>query len=244
VDVTDEVAGPSAELVVHPAARGRGFGRALIEAVAALAAAEAPGPDEHRLRLWAHGQHPSARALAHRMGFDHVRSLWQLRRSLLAAMPDAPLPDGVSVRPFEPGRDDRGWLDLNARAFAEHAEQGSWTADDLGRRLAEPWFDPAGFFLAERGARLVGFHWTKVHGRAPGPEHGHAPIGEVYVLGVDPDERGSGLGRALTVLGLCHLRDLGLTEAMLYVDEANSAAIGLYRGLGFSHWDTDVMYAR
>jgi mycothiol synthase len=31
---------------------------------------------------------------------------------------------------------------------------------------------------------------------------------------------------------------------MLYVDEMNSAAIGLYESLGFTHWDTDVMYSR
>ena len=248
LDVTDEVAGASAELVVHPAHRGRGLGRAIVSATLA----ETP---DGRLRLWAHGEHPGAAALARSMGFRQSRALWQMRRSLYAALPPAELPAGVEVRTFEPGRDDEAWVRLNATAFRDHPEQGSWTVDDLHRREGEPWFDPAGFFLAERGDALVGFHWTKVHGgegdhhRHPdGPHahegHGHDPIGEVYVVGVDPAERGTGLGRALTLVGLRHLRHLGLPDAMLYVDADNAPAIRLYTGLGFTRWETDVMFSR
>jgi mycothiol synthase len=112
--------------------------------------------------------------------------------------------------------------------------------------MAERWFDPAGFLLAERVAdgSLVGFHWTKVHGAAPTKEHGHEPIGEVYVLGVDPAARGGGLGVALTLAGLRHLQARGLRTAMLYVDESNPGAVALYRKLGFTIWSTDVAYRR
>jgi len=267
LDITDAVAGPSAELVVHPLHRGTGYGRALVEQALSTADAEGPTPAHHgrpRLRLWSHGSHRSARELASRMGFTTVRSLWQMRRSLYSPIPDAEFPPDVTSRTFEPGRDEPAWLALNARAFADHPEQGEWDADDLAQREREGWFDPSGFFVAERTAphtsadpatRMVGFHWTKVHGGHPrrhhddiGPHehsgHGHEPIGEVYVLGIDPDERGTGIARALTVVGLCHLRDKGLGEVMLYVDETNSAAIALYESLGFSRWDTDVMYAR
>ena len=126
LDPTDPVAGPSAELVVDPAHRGRGYGRMLVEA--ALAAA--PG---HRLRLWAHGDHPSARALAASLGFTEVRRLEQWRRSLRVPLPEAPLPDGVRLRAFRPGEDDAAWLALNAAAFASHPEQGGWTEADLRR---------------------------------------------------------------------------------------------------------------
>jgi mycothiol synthase len=196
------------------------------------------------LRLWAHGEHPSAAALAAAMGFVRSRCLWQMRRSLFAPIPAPMTPAGVTVRTFEPGRDDKAWVALNARAFAGHPEQGSWTLADLHRRICEPWFNPDGFFLAERDGRLVGFHWTKVHGGGLGDGHGHEPIGEVYIVGVDPTEQGGGLGSALTVIGLCHLRTLGLPQAMLYVDESNTAAIKVYERLGFTHWDTDVMYRR
>ena len=247
LDVTDEVAGASAEVVVHPEHRGAGLGRLLVQTTLD----ETPNG---RLRLWAHGEHPAAGALAVSMGFHRSRALWQMRRSLFAALPAAVLPDGVTVRTFRPGADDEAWVRLNALVFADHPEQGSWTIEDLRRRMAEPWFDPNGFFLAERGDRLVGYHWTKVHGGgdhqhdASGSHshdgHGHAAIGEVYVVGVDPSQHGTGLGKALTIVGLRHLRQLGLPDAMLYVDADNQPAIRLYTGLGFTRWETDVMFSR
>ncbi|MEU6725945.1 mycothiol synthase [Nonomuraea wenchangensis] len=232
VDPTDEVEGPSAELVIHPGHRRSGNGARLLRAVLDLTGG--------RLRLWAHGDHAAAGALAASFGLERVRSLWQMRRSLFAPLAAYTLPEGVRMRTFVPGQDEESWLKVNAAAFAHHPEQGAWTMDDLLRREREPWFDPEGFFLAVRGDRLVGFHWTKIHGST---EHGHEPLGEVYVVGVDPSQQGTGLGKALTLAGLDHLRARGLAQAMLYVDEANTAAIRLYEGLGFARWDVDVMYA-
>jgi mycothiol synthase len=74
--------------------------------------------------------------------------------------------------------------------------------------------------------------------------HGHDPIGEVYVVGVDPDHQRRGLGRSITVAGLRWLRDRGLPQAMLYVEADNRPALEVYRGLGFTRWDTDVMFYR
>jgi mycothiol synthase len=167
-----------------------------------------------------------------------------MRRSLQTRIGRPQLAEGVQVRTFVPGQDEDAWVQLNHRAFSRHPEQGAWTREDLELREREPWFDADGFFLADRDTRLVGFHWTKIHGGgADNGAHGHEAIGEVYVVGVDPDERGTGLGRALTLVGLRYLRARGLSQVMLYVDETNSAAIGLYESLGFAHWDTDVMYS-
>ncbi len=238
LDPTDPVAGPSGELVIHPAYRRRKFGLMLVRALVAEA-----GPNQ--LRLWAHGDLPAASRLAEAAGFQRARALWQMRRSLQARLGRPQFAEGITIRTFVPGKDEDAWTALNRRAFAGHPEQGAWTREDLDLREHERWFDPEGFFLAERDGRLVGFHWTKVHGQdGHESDHAHQAIGEVYVVGVDPGERGSGLGRALTIVGLRYLRSLGLFQVMLYVDESNAAAIGLYESLGFTHWDTDVMFAK
>lgn len=251
LDPTDAVAGAALELVVHPDHRGLGYGRLLVDAAAAAA------PDA-RLRLWAHGDSSPARALADAMGFREVRRLEQLRRSLYSPLPPVALPRGVTVRAFRPGADDGEWLALNARAFAGHPEQGSWTAQDLAARMREDWFDPEGFLVAtdDVDGRMLAFHWTKIHGGAGHPHdedgshghddstHAHEPIGEVYVVGVDPAAQGRGLGHMITLAGLHWLRGRGLPQAMLYVEADNAPALAVYRGLGFTHWDTDVMFSR
>ena len=240
LDVTDPVAGSSAELAVAPEARRRGVGRALIEELLRQA------PDG-RLRLWAHGEHPGATALALGLGFASTRTLWQMRRSLDVTLPPVALPAGVTLRTFEPGRDEAEWTQVNNLAFAGHPDQSGWGLEEVLLREKEQWFDPAGFFLAHRDGRLVGFHWTKVHGGAtsgPDDPHDHEPVGEVYIVGLLPSEQGRGLGPALTLTGLHALQQRGLAEAMLYVDETNPHAIRVYERLGFRRYATDICYAR
>ena len=181
--------------------------------------------------------------LAAATGFERFRALAQMRRPLRDELAAPVFPAGRTLRTFIPGQDEDEWLGLNSRAFAKHPEQGSWTSRDLELREREPWFDPGGFFIAERDGAMAGFHWTKVHS-AGGQDSPERAIGEVYVVGVDPAEQGSGLGRALTLAGLHHLRDEGLAEVMLYVDEDNVPAIRLYEALGFSRTRTDAMYQR
>jgi mycothiol synthase len=231
----------SAELVVHPAFRGRGFGGALLDRVV-----EVNG--DRVLHMWAHGDLPGSADLLASRGFSRARVLLQMRRDLAGVEPDPrpELADGVRVTPFRTGRDEDTWLRVNARAFAHHPEQGRMSRTDLDLREREAWFDPDGFLMAWRGdpdseGTLLGFHWTKVH--PPGDAADEA-VGEVYVLGIDPDAQGMGLGRALTDLGLAHLRARGLGEVLLYVEEENEAAVRLYESRGFRRFAVDVQWRR
>jgi mycothiol synthase len=245
----------AAELVVDPEHRRRGHGRALLDAVLT----------EGARSVWAHGLLPAADALARSAGLEVTRSLHRMSRRLTAEDTTSPgLPEGFSVRSFEPGRDDEAWVRLNAAAFARHPEQGRLTVGDLRERMAEPWFDPAGFLLVEDDStgQPVAFHWTKVDPPPPGAprpclsDRGDTPparrvasdltdkVGEVYVVGVHPAYQGRALGGPLTRLGLAHLARLGLGEVELYVDGDNTAARRTYERLGFEYVAVDGQYTR
>lgn len=225
-----------AEVVVDVPQRGRGLGARIV-----AAALDAGGTDT---RIWAHGDLPAARAVARRLGLVGARELLQLRRPLdEGELPEVQVPESVVLRTYRGSGDDAEILRVNAAAFAWHPEQGRWTARDVAERVAEPWFDPDGLFLAfdrDDPERLLGFHWTKVH---PASET-EPSLGEVYVVGVDPQAQGRGLGRLLTLAGLHHLRDRGLPAVLLYVEGDNTAALNTYTKLGFDRFHTDIAYAR
>jgi mycothiol synthase len=195
--------------------------------------------DPAGLRLWAHGRNSVAAQAATQAGWQPVRTLLQLRAPLgEMELPEPRLPDGVSLRTFRPGFDEQDWLALNARAFADHPEQGQWSLTDLEDRIASPWFDPAGFLLAVRSdGRLLGFHWTKMHTETP------EPLAEMYVMGVDPDAQGLSLGKALMVAGLRYLRERGPDTVLLYVEADNHLALALYERFGFTVFARDIQFA-
>jgi mycothiol synthase len=216
--------GSALDLVVAPTARGAGLGGAL----AAAALADEPAG----LTAWSHADHPAAAALARRLGFAAVRSLWVMERD--AGPVEVPEVAGVTIRGYRDADADEV-LRVNAAAFAHHPEQGSMDAAGLAERMAEPWFDPAGLLVADTGDGLLAFHWTKQH---------DAEHGEVYVVAVDPAAQGRGLGKAVTAAGLAHLAALGVRRILLYVESDNDPAVATYSRLGFTHTSTHVQYAR
>ncbi|MEO6629539.1 MAG: mycothiol synthase [Aquihabitans sp.] len=177
---------------------------------------------------------PLIEAAADAAGFTDRRELLQLRRSLPVPADHpgrgtTPLP----LRAFVPGTDDDAWLRVNNRAFASHPDQGQQTNATLRAQRAEPWFDPAGFLVADdpsRPGELSGFCWTKVHEATDIDP----ALGEIYVIGVDPAHRGEGLGPVFTMAGLDYLAAKDLDTAVLYVEADNEPALRLYDRLGFA----------
>ncbi len=235
IDATDLVAGPSVELVVHPGHRKSGLGKELLSKSKEICGS--------KMRLWAHGDLSAAQKLAEENGFERIRTVIQMRKSLADLHPQQ---HNFQIRTFLPGIDNEEWLALNNQLFKDHPEQGGWSIKDLQTRLAESWFDPAGFFVATENSKLIGFTWTKIHGghshkhEDQAEQHDHDPIGEIYITAVATS--GTGLGKVLTQTALAYLKANGLTTAMLYVDSDNQAALNLYKSLGFAESGQDVMY--
>lgn len=229
-----------AELLVRPAVRREGIGTELLTRLLDHVGVAADGEQGDTVRVWAHGDQPAAAALAKRFAFRKVRQMYRLRMPLRDDLPGYRLPDGVRLRPFMPGQDEDAVVEVNRLAFAWHPEQGALSAEDVRATEAECWFDAAGFLVAvDASDSVLGFHWTKVHPQVDG-----RAMGEVYVIGVRPDAQGGGLGRALTLAGLHHLRDeRHVDDVMLYVESDNQPALAVYDRLGFAYWDTDVQYA-
>ena len=149
-----------------------------------------------------------------------------MKRDLAEPLPEPVVPAGLTIRTFVPGQDEAAWLAVNAAAFASHPEQGAMTAADLAARMAEPWFDPAGFFVAERDGAMVGFHWTKQHrtgwarSTCSGSPRARAPPGHRPGTA---DHR-AGLPAPGGATRRCEL----------YVEAASGPAVALYAGYGFT----------
>ena len=230
VDLSDQVYGPSIEIAVSPDYRRHGVGKELIEKIIA----DFPN---RKIRLWAHGLNTGAAALASSCGFRQVRTLWQMRRSLLTPISKPEFPEELVLRKFDISSHLDGWLIANKTAFANHPEQGNWTKSSLLLRMKEEWFDGQGFQVLQNDQEIVAYVWTKVDSTSRA-----AKLGEIYIVGVVPQWQNRGLGKALTLSALNQLRNQNLSSALLYVDESNQNAIELYEGLGFTHWDTDTLF--
>ncbi len=223
------------EIVIHPHHRYEmaTIGPELIDAAIEVVASDGGG----RVNWWVFEPTSAHAKLADAALMTRGRTLYQMRRRL-------PTDTAVTIdtRPFVPGRDDEAWLRVNNRAFAGHGEQGGWTIETFRQRQHEPWFDPDGFRVLDVGddgaVRMAGFCWTKVHPATDGDEE----LGEIYVIAVDPDFHGRGLGAQLTLAGLDHLAHRGITTGMLYVDADNAPAVHLYQQLGFTIHSTNTAF--
>ena len=157
-----------------------------------------------------------------------MRHILKIHRSLTDPLPTTKRE--YQLRTFDPAKDKERWLALNNKIFAHHPDQGNWAMQDLENRMAEPWFDPKGFFLATENGNIEGFVWTKIHQDLINQD----PVGELYVVGTHPDHAGKGIARALSVAAINYLVNKGLKHAILYVDADNEKGLKLYDSLGFN----------
>ncbi|MEZ5380967.1 MAG: GNAT family N-acetyltransferase [Microthrixaceae bacterium] len=196
-------------------------------------------------RWWLEAPDPAADRVARAAGWRRVRTLVQLRRPL----PMDPPPEVEGLRTFDPDRDVDAWLELNNAAFAWHPEQGHQHRAGFAVALTAAWVDLAGFFVVDGpDGAMDGFCWTRFHPAEPSAPGGNGPgepsMGEVYVVATSDRVRGQGLGRALVLVAMDHQHhQRGAEVAMLWTEADNTAAVRLYRHLGYTLHHTNVAYA-
>lgn len=224
------------EIAIHPDHRKADEAESLGSALLASLLDEIGREGGGQTYFWAQRAAAVHDRIARANGLGPGRELIQMQVPLPLAPTAGHQADALVTRAFRPGQDEAAWLAVNNRAFATHPEQGGWSIDALRRREQEAWFDPAGLLLYEVDGRLAGSCWTKIHRDVDPPQ------GEIYVISVDPDFQGRGLGRSLTTAGLSWMADAGITVGMLYVDGDNVAAVKLYRSMGFTEDHVDRAY--
>ncbi|MDA3146421.1 mycothiol synthase [Leucobacter sp. UCMA 4100] len=209
------------DLVVHPDARGRGLGSALLDELLGHAEGQA-------VLAWAHGENPAASHMLASRGFSPVRTLLRLELpgEKLAEVSVRPLADGLTLETYDSANTRHGsdLIGVNARAFASHPEQGQLTLAEFEQTTCEAWFDPKDLFLVYEGETLLAFSWIKTTRSVSG-----AVETELYVIGVDPEAAGRGLGTTLLGITMARMAEHRPERVTLYVEGDNEPALALYR---------------
>ncbi|MCM5555667.1 GNAT family acetyltransferase [Pleomorphomonas sp. NRKKF1] len=110
--------------------------------------------------------------------------------------------------------------------------------------LTRPWNDPvADMALAEtteNATVLVARRNGRIVGAAMTGHDGHR--GALYYLGVDPDQRCGGVGRALVEAAEGWCRARGAPKLNLLVRSENQAVLAFYAALGYRPTDSISLY--
>jgi ribosomal protein S18 acetylase RimI-like enzyme len=174
-------------------------------------------------------------ALLARRGWVEARRFWRMRIDFDGPVPAPVWPEGVEVRDYRRGEDDRAVHELITTSFREIGGQHERTFEQWSEfLLGTDRFDPSLYLVAVADGRIVGASL----GQEAGGE------GFVRQLAVAPSHRGRGLALALLREGFRRNVDRGLPAAILGVDAGNpTGAIALYEKAGmrvheqFTRWD-------
>jgi mycothiol synthase len=211
---------------VVPEERGQGVEEELMRR--ALAFLKSRGIRE--AHYWFHPQIPWRLKLANDLGFAYLRRFYRLRREMSSQVPDVAFPSGIDVdrRPGQEAPDEyvREWVSTFNRAFVDHFNSAPADPQNFINYRDVP-DEVFSYALAKRGGEPVGVCMPEIEFGTGGR------TGWIDILGVVPEARKAGLGRALLADGLRWIAERGAVEALLGVDAQNEKALGLYRSVGF-----------
>jgi len=230
---------------VHPDYRGRGIGRVFahwVERRAFEVAAAWPDTEPHQLGAWVDTNVPGGIRLLESEGYHRTRYGFTMLRPLSEPIPDAPLPNGLEVRPVVAADHRRIWA-ADSEAFRDHADAAIRTDEDFERWFTMPNIDTDLWRVAwaddEVAGSVMTFIWPDEN------EQMGLNRGWLEHISVRRPWRKRGLATALIADAMRGLRDTGIDEAILGVDAKNpTGALQLYESLGFRRHRTGIGFRK
>jgi len=209
---------------VDPSHQGRGVGSSIFRWALGVAEQRLRDEGPFDVQTMASAPNTAARRLFESAGFRHIRSMWDMHREVHRDDEAPALPEGVTIRTFEGGRDERTFWSVSEASFAEHFNHTPTPFESWGARwyATDDWH-PERILLAERAGEVVAeAAWVDSD-----------PDGYIVSVGVLPGHRGRGIARSLLRRSFADIAAAGFANATLSVDTENTTgAVELYRSVG------------
>lgn len=180
-----------------------------------------------------------AKSVLSKLGFRFVRRFLQLRLDIAKIRRQDVDWTTLQCHHLQHGEEDK-LTRIQNRSFA-----GSWgynpnTVEEIVYRINLSHCSPEDVVLAYDGDKVIGYCWTRTACEAAAGEG----KGQIFMLGVEPDYRGRGIGKGVLLAGLYYLKSKGLQVAELTVDSRNRAACDLYQSIGFKVQSSSLWYEK
>lgn len=160
-------------------------------------------------------------------GYRIMRHWHYMEREVEGTMQRPKLPDGYSWKGFTVNDKD-SWLDCHNAAFQDYWEKRPISANEFSSYVGRPGFDSQGLpGIVSGGSYVAASSFASLQSSGTGSR------GMIWTVGVVPEHRRRGLGKALTMKALETLGAMGVKSVGLYVDGENLTAFKMYKGLGF-----------
>lgn len=237
MNVTPELNSKRAILdcLVHPEHRRRGLTKKLL----GYAAHRAKELKVKVVHVNIRQDNAVAKSVLSRLGFRVVRRFLELELQL-SDLPDAAR-NTYSHYHLQRGEEDK-LTQIQNRCFA-----GTWgynpnTTEEIAyyTNLSNHLLEDIVLIYDEN--KLIGYCWTVISHETEATSGERK--GRIFMLGVDPDYRGRGIGRVALLAGLSYLKSKGVRVAELTVDSENEVACALYRSVGFKAWTNSLWYEK
>ena len=169
--------------------------------------------------------------------FESVTTYWNMRWETAAA-PPIELPQGYVLRTFIPGHDEESLTELQNAAFGDTWGFCPNTVEEVAFRVQMSRSDPEGILFIVASDIPAAYCWTTRS------ENRFGSIGWISMVGVRPEYRREGIGRAALAAGMTFLSDKGVEGVELEVDSGNVPAGKLYARLGFRKTSETIWFEK